>query len=167
MNEAEKANAEVLSLLRGIAADVQTIKGWRALVTATPSATLPSTAEATDYDLDGQYGDPTIKNDPRRWDGESFAGFHYSETTPEYLDCVAGFKDWQAGKDEESGAKDAKGRPKAQWARKDAKLARGWARRLRGGWKPNGAEPAPVQGGSDPADYGSGEQSDANDDLPF
>ena len=117
---------------------------------------------ASDRELDGEYGDPEIRRDPPRWTGEPFAGRRYSETSPEYLDCVADFNDWRADKDDESGAKDNKGRPKSAWARKDARLARGWAARLRSGWRPK----ANGFGGGKPVsdeDYGDSVDSD----VPF
>jgi hypothetical protein len=91
---------------------------------------------ASDYELDGQYGNPEIKKDPPRWSGDSMVGRRFSQTSPDYLDTVAGFKDWSAAKDDAAGAVDDKGRPKSHWARKDASLARGWAKRLRDGFKP-------------------------------
>lgn len=99
-------------------------------------AARPGPDEATDEEMDSVYGDPTIRTDPKRWRGESYVGSKFSGTSPEYLDTVASFKDWQADKDDETQALDAKGRLKSTWARKDAKLARGWARRLRAGGKP-------------------------------
>lgn len=119
---------------------------------------------ATDAELDSRYGDPDIKRDPSRWTGPSFVGSRYSESSPEYLDCVADFKDWQASKDEASGAKDSKGRPKANWARKDARLARGWAARLRSGWKPTyagGSAGSTTAANEDYDDGGFGEE------IPF
>ena len=102
---------------------------------------------ASDADLDGQYGNPEVKKDPpRNWSGASFVGSRFSECPPEYLDALASFFDWKAGKDEEQAkaAGDdedtAKAKAKyARYARTDAARARGWAARLRAGWKP----PAP------------------------
>jgi len=98
---------------------------------------------ATDAELDGQYGDPEIKKDPTRWQGESFVGRRYSETSPEYLDMVASLEDWRAGKDDEAGQRgemNNRGKPKdGYFARKNAARARGWAKRLRAGW--GGAAP--------------------------
>lgn len=114
----------------------------------TPSAGVTTTAGpaqgvcASDADLDGEYGDPEIRKDPPRWTGESFATRHYSQSTPEFLDNLAGFLDWKAGKDDEAanaspGTPEAEAKVKyARWARKDAARARGWAKRLRAGWKP-------------------------------
>lgn len=117
---------------------------------------------ASDSLLDSEYGDPEIKKDPPRWEGESFAGRRYSETTPEFLDQMAGFNDWRADQDDLTGAKDKRGRPKSGWARKDAALARGWAARLRKGWKPKTAAAPGATAASD-EDYGDG----GDDDIPF
>jgi hypothetical protein len=162
---------EHLELLKRIAKDVADIKAaMGASVLATASALGVQAAAsngsaaggvASDAEMNGQYGDPEIRKDPSRWSGEPFAGKRFSETTPDYLDCVASFKDWQAEKDEKADAKDAKGRPRATWSRRDARLARGWAARLRAGWKR-----AASGGGSAPAtneDYDAGDDSD----IPF
>lgn len=159
--------------LKQIAKDVAAIKsalaaGALAFASAL-GATMPAAAGAggtgaggvaSDRELDSQYGDPEIKRDPPRWHGQPFVGFRFSETSPEYLDCVAEFKDWQADKDDEAGKKDNKDRPKSTWGRKDARLARGWAARLRKGWRSPNAGPG--QHVSD-EDYGDG----ADDDVPF
>lgn len=86
-------------------------------------------AVAPDADLDGQYGDPVIRRDPKRWTGESYVGSHFSQTTPEYLEEVASFKEWQAQQDDKKADEESK--KKAGWNRKDAARARGWAKRLR------------------------------------
>lgn len=157
--------------LRQIAKDVAAIKaallaGAVAIVSAlggsvSSASGAGSGGVATAGELDGQYGDPQIRKDPPRWNGESFAGCRFSETTPDYLDCLAEFNDWRADKDDQANAKDNKGRPKSSWGRKDARLARGWAARLRAGWKPktNGAGAPPATN----EDYGDG----ADDDIPF
>lgn len=171
---------EHLELLKRIAKDVADIKAaMSASVVATASAlgvqvgggasgTGPS-GPATAAEMDSTYGDPEIKRDPARWTGDSFVGCRFSETSPEYLNCLADFKDWQADKDEKSGAKDNKGRPKSGWARKDSRLARGWSARLRAGWKPKSGGVGNGGSGAGPAappvtdeDYGSGD-----DEIPF
>lgn len=92
---------------------------------------------ADDATLDGQWGDPVVKaRDPKDWTGESMIGKKLSECPPNYLDMVADRADYFALKNDEKGEKDAKGNPKSKWDRKNAALARGWARRLRSGWKP-------------------------------
>ena len=169
-------NDEHLELLRRIAKDVADIKAaLGASAGAAASALGVQTGGtsggngagggvASDRELDGERGDPQIRKDPPRWPGESFAGCHYSETTPEYLDEIAGFNDWRADQDDKAGAKDARGRPKSYWARNDARLARGWAARLRKGWKPKAAADAAARdedyddgGFGDGAPTGNGE----------
>lgn len=99
---------------------------------------------ADDRDLDGPHGNPAIKKDPKRWTGDSYAGCNYSDCPPEYLDVLAEFKDWQAGMDERKGTDDDK--RKAKFNRLDAARARGWAQRLRSGYK---APAKPQEAGDD------------------
>lgn len=115
-------------------------------------AAQPAQAAASDADLDGQWGNPEVKKNPPRWQGDSCVGRRLSECPPEFLDELAAFSDWKAGKDEEKakqhdeyeGEEDeaAKKRKYAGYARKDAARARGWAARLRAGWKPPEPEPS-------------------------
>ena len=88
---------------------------------------------ATDEECLATYGDPEIRKDPPRWSGQGYAGGRFSQTSPEYLETLASFKMWSAEKDDAAGATDSQGRPKSYWAKKDAALALGWARRLRAG----------------------------------
>jgi hypothetical protein len=169
---AEQANAMVLAELKSIRAQVEAVNAKLDVLVGGGGGTRPASstshggagesAIASDRDLDGQYGDPTIKKDPARWKGESFVGYRYSETTPEYLEEVASFHDWRASKDDEANAVDTKGRPKSYWARKDAALARGWAKRLRA--RP-AAPPASPPPNAD--DTWEGDASSSSDDLPF
>jgi hypothetical protein len=55
------------------------------------------------------------------------------------LDMLADTYDYFAAKDEASGALTSTGKPKAPYGRQSAKRARGWAARLRAGWKPKAA----------------------------
>lgn len=82
-------------------------------------------------DLDGEWGNPEVRKDPPRWDGPSFAGRKYSECPADFLESLAGFLDWAAGKDEETG--DAQKLKYAGYKRKDAARARGWAARVLAG----------------------------------
>jgi len=127
----------------------------KTLAKGAPAATAPAgpatSIIASDSELDSQYGDPEVRKDPPKWDGAIYAGHRYSQTTPEYLDSLAGFFDWKAGKYDEA-ANAAPGTPEAEakvkyarYARKDAARARGWAKRLRAGWKPAAAN----EGGGD------------------
>lgn len=111
-------------------------------------AAQPAQATASDADLDGQYGNPEVKKDPPRWSGDSHIGKRYSECTPAYLDEMAGFQAWTAGKDDAkaAAASDEAAKKQAEknawYARQRAGYARGWAARLRAGWKPPASEPS-------------------------
>lgn len=105
---------------------------------------------ATDAMLNGQGGDPVIKRDPPRWKGESCIGKTFSQCSPAYLDELAGFFEWLASKNRAEGALTANKRPKADYNERDARLARGWAQRLRD-------VPAPERVTDD----------DGQDDIPF
>lgn len=118
---------------------------------------------ASDRALDSQYGDPVIKKDPKRWleqGGESFAGSTMSQCPSAYLEEFASLQTWMADKDDEQGKtytnkKTGKVGPASAFARNQASLARGWARRNQG------KAAAPAQ-----PDFGANE-NDANDDIPF
>lgn len=111
-----------------------------------PTTTSAEGEVADDADLDSEYGNPTVKFDPREryWTGPSFVGYHFSETAPDYLDATAKYLDacaFMAAKEP-----DEKNQKSARYKRKDAARARGWAKRLRARGEPN-AMPAPAQGG--------------------
>lgn len=116
-----------------------------------PGAVAPAS------ELDSQYGNPVVRKDPPKWHGGSHAGKPYSECPPDYLENLAGFLEWKAGKDTENGTED--GLKYAGYARKDAARARGWAQR-------NREKPAPP-----PDLFGGGEAEDidfgGDDSLPF
>jgi hypothetical protein len=103
-----------------------------------PSA-KPPIEVATDAELDGRWGNPAVFKDPPRWNAESYEGMQFSACPADYLDSLAGFLDWRAQKEDEERKVDKQGRPRSAWSRKEAKLARGWAERLRR----NGVKPAP------------------------
>lgn len=87
-------------------------------------------------DLDGKYGNPVIKaRDPRDWTGESMVGRLMSDCPAEYLDMVAERAEFFAGKNDEAQALANNGQPKSKYDRLDAARARGWAARIRSGWK--------------------------------
>ena len=119
---------------------------------AQPHAAPGATADAAE--LDSKYGDPIVKKSPPRWKGEDIAGRKMSECPPESLDSLAGFLDWKA----EKNAAEPDRAKYAEYDRKDAARARGWAARKRDGWKPGGAQPAAVQSDDDFAEGG---------DIPF
>jgi len=131
---------------------------------AAPSGRREPPRVSPDSDLDSEYGNPSIRKDPRDWTGESYVGCNFSDAPPEYLEMLAASYDWRAGKDDEAGANgelDKRGKPKSgYYPRLDAARARGWAQRKRNGW-----------GAADPASHGqpAGGGSDAGDmtDIPF
>lgn len=180
-------NAEVLKTLKSIDERVSRVEGMLMALCAGRGASGGNGATggakaspggsqrsgggevAGERDLDSQYGDPTIKKDPKRWTGESYAGCRYSECPPEYLDVLADLKDWMADKDEEKGTDD--GKKFARYGRLDAARARGWAERKRNGWTPLGGAPS---GGGGPSGSVTGDDFGyepgpplTDDDIPF
>ena len=117
---------------------------------------------ATDSDLDGQYGDPTIKFDPKRWSGQSYVGATYSRTEPEYLDAVAEALEWSS-----NNPKPGKEKYSA-YDRRDAARARGWAARMRK--EPGYVARAPQPAAARPAAAKAAPQYDdppGDDEIPF
>ena len=82
-------------------------------------------------DIDGKYGDPDIRKDPsmKYWTGTSYVGRKMSETSPEYLEAFAKYKEACAVMNERE-ADPAKAKY-IGYDRRDAKRARAWAERLR------------------------------------
>lgn len=100
------------------------------------SATSAGGGTAPASDLDSQYGDEEIKSKVPRWEGRQFKGHVMSECDVGFLDAYADFRDWAATKADEKGEKAANGTPISKYDRRSAARARGWAARLRSGWKP-------------------------------
>jgi len=116
-------------------------------------------AIADDRELDSKMGDPFVRKSPPRWTGTSFDGEPFSRCSPEFLDELAGFKEWCAAKNEND--PDEKRRKYAGYDLKDAARARGWAARIRkGGYVPP-AKAAPVD------DYEAPVDPFGDDSLPF
>jgi hypothetical protein len=146
---------ETLALLRSIDASL------KALVASQPAGNGPQIAD--DRDLDSQYGDPTVKFNPRDWHGDSCKGLAMSQCPPEFLDLIAQTFDYFAKKADESGETTTTGKLVAPYKRKDAARARGWALRLRNGWKPDALPTQPVSSG-----FEQGESEwPAENDIPF
>ena len=99
---------------------------------------------ASDYDLDGPYGDPEVKaKSPRDWTGPSMQGKHFSECPAEYLDLVADRLLYFAAQN--AADTDPEAQKKARYNRLDAGRAKGWAARIRAGYTPTPkAEAEPV-----------------------
>lgn len=126
------AGEDALAVLRSIDA---TLKELLALskqkMERRTNAPVQAVAVASDRDLDGKYGDPEVKFNPRDWSGTSYLGCHFSECDPIFLDLLAGAFDYFGDKAERDGETTSSGKPVAQYKRLDAARARGWAKRLR------------------------------------
>lgn len=123
------ASEQTIALLTAIAASLKSIDAnIKKLVTKEQGA-----AVASDKDLDGKYGDPVVKFDPRDWTGESCKGLPMSQCPAPFLDLLAETFDYFAGVAEEKNEQTDKGKPTAQYKRADAARARGWAKRIREG----------------------------------
>jgi hypothetical protein len=105
--------------------------GSAGATTAAPRSTAGAVAD--DRELDSDKGDPVIRRDPKRWQGPSYVGKHYSECPADYLLTLADFKEWSAA----NPRPDAD--PKyADYDRRDAARARGWAKRNANGVRRSG-----------------------------
>lgn len=106
---------------------------------------VPGAAVASDRELDDpKWGDPIVKFDPRDWTSGSCKGSHFSECPPGYLDLLAQSFDYFAEKNDREGHKTDKDVPKSKYDRLAAAKARGWAARIRSGWKPPQMAEAPM-----------------------
>lgn len=112
---------------------------------AASAAPAGATPPAADSDLDGPYGNPEIKFDPKRWSGPSFVGARFSDCPPDYLETLAGYLDWQANESDKKNEVLANGKPKSHYKRLDSGRARGWAARARAKvtGRPAAARPKP------------------------
>ena len=120
---------ETLRLLRSIDATMRAIL----LVLSEQRNDAPAVNDSV---CNGPHGDPIVKaKDPRDWTSEPMKGRHFSECPPEYLDMLAERYDYFASKD---GADEKD----VRYAKLDAQRARGWAARLRGGYR----APTPTAG---------------------
>lgn len=127
------AKTESLALLRSIDASLKALL----LVMSQGRASSP---DAPRVDLDSQHGNPKLRFLPRDWNGSgAFKGLLFSECPPDLLDMVADSLDYFASK-----AEDEK---KKKYDTLDAARARGWAARLRGGWKPSAPKPITDENG--------------------
>jgi hypothetical protein len=149
------ASEETLALLKSIDATLKQLVS----IARQQSASSGNAAVADDHDLDSQWGDETVKLNPRDWMGESYKGQPMSECPPDFLDQVAKACDYFAQKNE--GKITDKGKPKSDFDRRTAARARGWAKRLRSGWKPPSASSTQSSGGDDYASsdgYGAADE---------
>lgn len=105
----------------------------QALSPDAPAARGAAGAVASDRDLDGQYGNPEVRTDPKRWNGPTFKGRRYSECSPEFLDVLAEFLEWQGQQSDRKNERTNNNKPVGDYRRQDAARARGWAKRIREG----------------------------------
>jgi len=105
---------------------VATLKRIEKLLTASAPKDV-----ASDQELDSQYGDEKIRFDPRNWKGQSCKGRTMSQCPAEFLDMLADGHDYFAQKNSSAGEDK-----KSRYDRMSAARARGWAKRIRAGWKP-------------------------------
>jgi hypothetical protein len=153
------ADSEVVKLLRSIDASLKQL--------ARGTAAGPVVAD--DRDLDGKYGDPVVRFNPRDWLGESFKGRQFSECPAEFLDQLAQAFDYFAKKAEDSN-EQYNGKPVAPFKRLDAARARGWAKRNRNGHANTTTgemrEPAGDESSNGAAPFEQSEWPD-DSDIPF
>lgn len=123
-----------IQLLRSIDASLKQM-----LRQSAPAATV-----ADDGDLDSKHGDPLLRFLPRDWSGEDYKNHHFSQCPPALLDMVAETLDYFARKAEEADER-WNDKPTAPYKRKDAARARGWAKRLRAGHRPDAHAPRQQQ----------------------
>lgn len=127
---------DLLRVLTAIDAKLVHIVSACGRTQAAPSPTPAAADMASDADLDGPYGDPQIRaKDPRDWKGEPQKGKRMSQCPAEYLDLVASRLEYFAGQETDE--------KKAHYTRKDAGRARGWAARIRAGYRPITADEIP------------------------
>ena len=141
--------SEAVDLLRSIDTSLKAIlAGLRQGATTAAAPTSAPVADAghvaSDYDLNGPYGDPEVKaKSPRDWTGPSMQGKHFSECPAEYLDLVADRLLYFAAQN--AADTDPEAQKKARYNRLDAGRAKGWAIRIRAGYTPTPkAEAEPV-----------------------
>lgn len=139
------ANELVVSLLQSIDASL------KKLVSETQA--MKPKQLASDRDLDGQWGNPLVKFNPRDWTGQSFKGRPMSECDPAFLEMLAETFDYFACVAEEKDERANNGKPVAGYKRADAARARAWAKRIR-----DGKVPATVS--ADDSDWGRRDEED-------
>jgi hypothetical protein len=143
VTQEEDVLTEILATVKRIEASLSKSK-------ASASASKAEGDVATDADLDGKYGDEEIRRDPsaKYWEGESQVSRRMSECPADYLDAYAKYKNARAFMNEKEGKED-----KAKYVgydRKSAARARGWAQRIRSGYKAPERAPVGDDGGDVP-----------------
>lgn len=152
------ATDEVLDLLRSIDASLKTL--------VAQSRVAQPKAVASDRDLDGQYGNPPVKFNPRDWTGTSFKGRRLSECPAPFLDMLAETFDYFAAQAEEKHELTNSGKPAAPYKRADAARARGWAKRIRDGWQPRAPLAVPPNGNGAAPGWATAPLDEPDDAMP-
>jgi hypothetical protein len=130
------ASNDVLALLRSIDASLKQLVQIAQRRQQAPAAPVNGSTIAPDSDLDGKFGDEAVKFTPRDYSGtKDYKGRRMSECSPAFLDALAASYDYFAQKNTLEGTMASNGKPKADYDRRAAARARGWAARLRSGWK--------------------------------
>ncbi len=149
---------EAIALLQSINGTLKAMLALAQQRTAQVRAAQPKPI-ASDRDLDGKFGNPELKFNPRDWTGAPCKGRHFSECPPDLLDMVANTFDWFAEQAEQKHEMTNQGKPVADYKRADAARARGWAARIRAGRHvPNAADPTsnPAWTEGEPEEWASG-----------
>lgn len=144
-----------------IEARISALESELAVIKARLSATpAPADLPAANID-DPKYGDPVVRKDPPRWNGESFAGRTFSTCSPDYLRNLAGFLQWRAGKEKADPAKEKY----ARYSLLDASRALAWAERIEKDAKAEAARYGTSGHGANAKHTGTPEDDDGG--LPF
>ena len=99
----------------GTPASSQGKSGGKGVVAMDPGSVAP------DEDLDGRFGNPAVRFDPRNWSGPSMKGKTMSECTGDFLEVYAEACDYFAKQETDE--------TKRGYKLNDAARARGWAKR--------------------------------------
>lgn len=132
----DPVGAAMMEALRSIDATLKKLLTLSQSRRAAAPATSAASNVAPDSDLDSKYGDEEVKFKPRDWTGEFTKGQKMSASNPNMLDQLADAFEYFAEKDDAAGERLDNGKPKSLYGRRSAMRARGWAARLRAGWKP-------------------------------
>lgn len=135
----EPTNAELLAQVQQLQTTLAAIAAHVGL-----DPILATIAPATDFDLNSEWGNPTLDRSPKGWSGEQLEGRQMSDLHPTTLRALAREYAKLAAWHDSKKNVDGKGRPKGNYARRDAARALGWALRLeqRGQRGPGAARPA-------------------------
>ncbi len=106
-----------------------------------PDAIVSAGKFASDAEMSGNGGDPLVTFDPKgfRGEGPGGKGRRYSQCSWQFLEFWAETLDYMAANPKEGKEKYVRGNMA------DARKARTWAKRIRGGWSPESEGTPPSQ----------------------